>query len=398
MRWAGPLLILLALSGWTFSQDLRGLQFTEVTWEGFDHIYNLDYGEARQVFQDLALDNPDHPAPPLYLATVAWLEELLRRHELDLNRFAAPGYFDRPASQVMPHEERRSFFRSIDRSQALAEKILQAAPTHQDARYFLGLSHGILASFTMTIDRERNKAFSHGKKAYAYHRELVQEDPDYFDAYMSVGMYEYIVGSLPWYFKWLAVLAGYRGSREKGMEYLRLAVERGEYVSRDARVLQMVLLVLEKDYSEALANARFLHQKYPRNYLLHLNQAQILEWMGETEQAVTEYRRVVELAQAKQSNYQILPLGTFRHALGIKFLELNHDLLALDLFQASLGDPITPDRERALSYLRAGQIHDFYQRRQEARQHYQEVLKLEDFEGSHSQARQYLEKSYQRRD
>ena len=375
------------------AQNLREAEFVTEAQEAFQQLYNLDHAGAKQTFLALKSRYPTHPAPALYVATTIWLHELFVRQELDLSLFIAPGYFDETTPKVMDPEDRRAFHEGVEESQQLAEEILKVDPGHQDARYFLGLSYGVLGSFAVTVDHKTNQAFGYGKKAYQYHRDLVNEDADYYDAYMSVGVYEYIVDNLPWYIKWLAVLIGYRGSEERVFEYLNLAAEKGLYVSDDARVMLMVLLVREKEYQEALAQASFLHQTYPGNYLLHLNRTQILERMGRTQQAVKEYQSIVQLAESRKPNYQKLPLASFRFALGVKYMELNHHDLALEEFQNSIGNPQTPEREKALSHLLAGQVADLQGRPEEAISHYRQVLRYRDFEDSHSRARDFIKAS-----
>ena len=44
--------------------------------------------------------------------------------------------------------------------------------------------------------------------AYQYHSDLLKLDPAYVDAYLVVGVNNYVVGSLPWYIKALATLTG----------------------------------------------------------------------------------------------------------------------------------------------------------------------------------------------
>jgi hypothetical protein len=95
------------------AQDLREPRFMERAQAGFAHIYNLDYVDARQVFDSLEKEYPQHPAPPLYLACILWLEEMLRRQDLSLNRFLYASYFSGRTDQVMPPRERDAFFKNL---------------------------------------------------------------------------------------------------------------------------------------------------------------------------------------------------------------------------------------------------------------------------------------------
>ena len=373
--------------------NLREPAFVKVARRGFNQMYNLDYEEAIETFRSLREEYPQHPAPPLYLAILTWLKELLDRQDLDLDRFIAPGYFTKATDREMSSARREVFFGHLSESQKLCRNILEGQPAHPDARYFLGTSLGVLGSFAFTIDRKKVQALRYGKKAYGYHRDLVKENPDFYDSYLSVGLYEYILGNLPWYIKWLAAIAGYSGSEKRGFEYLELAAARAHYVADDARVLLMVLNVREKRHDKALSIARTLHRKYPRSFLLHLNQAQLLERMGRAAEAFQEYRIIIERAEAASPNYSRIPLSIFRYRMGGKFLDLGYPDSGLEQLRKAASDRRVPAREKALSHLRAAQTLHSLGRSKEAIDHYKEVLRLPNVENSHSQARSYLKES-----
>ncbi len=400
MKHFGSLLVLASLIVLTFAagepnEDLRNPAFMSEARKGFEQIYNLDYQDAFRTFSDLRSLNPRHPAPPLYLASVVWLQELFDRNELDLDNFIAPGYFTQPSARKMSPQDRKAFFDYMADCERLCTALLKKDPKNPEARYFLGSMYGVLGAFAITIDRSYSDAFSKGKKAYKYHSEIIEQRPDFYDAYMSVGLYEYVVDNLPWYIKWIAVIVGYRGSQERGFQYLTRAAEKGIYAADDARVLQMVLYVREKRFADALANVQKLHAKYPKNFILHLNQAQILEKIGRKDQAAAAYREVLGLAEMKKANYQKIPLSSFRVTAARRLLRLEDFASALASFQRAIEDPATPQKERNLAHLGAGQALDRLGRRDEAVRQYQAVLKLPDLDDSHSQAREFMSHPYE---
>ena len=383
---------LLCLS--TATAQLRSPEFMAQARQGFDQIYNLDYREAEATFSALQARYPEHPAPPLYLATVVWLRELFERNELDLDHFIAPAYFTKATDRKMSPADRKKFFDYLAACQKICESTLEKDPKNLDARYFLGSVFGLQGGFAITIDRSYSDAFSHGKKAYKLHHQLVHEKPDYFDGYMSVGLYEYVVDNIPWYIKWIAMLVGYRGSQERGFEYLNRTAQKGFYASDDARVLQMVLFVREKRYAEALQNAGTLHKKYPRNYILHLNRAQILEMMGKREQAVAEYTAVVRQAEAGTLNYSRINLGSLRMTLARKFMMMRQFGPAFEQYDAVVRQAGASNAARVLSQLGAAQALDAQGKRAEAVKRYEAVLQLPDAEDAHAKARRCLSRPY----
>lgn len=374
---------------------LRSPEYREASTPGNTYLYRLEHDRAIEFFYSLQKEYPDHPGPPLARAVAIWLRELIAREDLDLERFISPGYFTTPALEEMAEADMEAFFEGIATSQANAEKYLESHPGDLDARYYLGSSHGALGVFAFTIERSYRKALKHGKESYLIQRSIVDENPDFVDSYMTLGSYEYVVGNLPWYIKWFATLAGYRGTEARGFEYVARAAREGYFVRDDARLLLMVMYVREDENQYAFEVARQLHNRYPQNYMLHLNQAQILERMGQTAEAAVMYAAVAERAENKVPNYQKLPLEKIRFPLGNRLLALGSDNSALDQFKGAAADPGTSDRDRALSNLRAGEILDTMGRRDEAVTYYERVRQLQEYDGSHGIAEQYLLSPYQ---
>lgn len=378
------------------AQNLKTAEFQEEASKGFDHVYSLEYEEARSAFQKLRQRFPQHPGPPLYLALTLWQHELFQREGLGLDRFVAPESFMQATVRQMPAEDRSAFFKYVGESQAFCQAILKDKPENRDARYFLGATHGVLAAFALTIDHDKREAFRQGKKAYQYHLGIVQEQGDYYDAYVTLALYEYVVANLPWQIKWIAQIAGYKGTEERAFKYLRIAATKSQFVSVNARSTLVVLCVREKLYDEALENAQYLHRRYPHNFQLHLNVARILTEMNRPDQAAEVYMQIVALAEARTPNYQKMPLGVFRYNVGKALMNMDRLELAQRLFTAAILDPATAERERALSHLGLAQVLDLRGNRQQAIVNYEQVLTAVNFEDSHSTAQSYLKKPYRR--
>ena len=77
-------------------------------------------------------------------------------------------------------------------------------------------------------------------------------------------------------------------------------------------------------------------------------------------------------------------------------VELGAREKALTLFLEATQDPGTPEREKALSHLRAGEMLDLLGKREEAVSQYQVVRELSEFEDSHESASKYLDSPYAR--
>ena len=382
---------LMAVPGLS-GQSLRESRFVERARQGFTDIFNMDYDRAQQVFAALAREYPNHPAPPLYEASILWLEEMLRRQDLSMNRFIAPGYFSGKTGHVMLPKDRAAFLDYLQKSQELSKAILDTNRNDPDARYFLATAQGLRASFAITIDHSLRDAFRNGNRAFASLKKLVEERPDYYDAYLAVGIYEYIVGSIPWYLKWMAYFVGARGTREAGMEHVGLAAERGQYVRNESRLVLMVLDVRQRRFPQALEHARSLSARFPRSFLLAMNVAQTLRLSGRKEEASEALLEIERRVEAKEPNFDKLPLQNFRFDMAVELMSMSQLDPAEERFRRCIEDPLTSTKHKALSHLRLGRILEWKHRPAEAVREYRSVLAMEDFEGSRSQARRWLKK------
>ena len=149
-------------------------------------------------------------------------------------------------------------------------------PRDLEALYFLGVTEGLRAVFAAAVERKSTSALSHSSRAVDRHREVLKLDPNFHDAELSIGMYDFIVGSLPLPMKIMASIGGVRGSKKRGLETLERVAREGHWARGIARLLLIDLYKREKRWTEALAAAREMAERYPRNYLFKLQAADAL--------------------------------------------------------------------------------------------------------------------------
>ena len=371
-------------------------EYIQASRVALNHVYRIEYNQAIAAYDILAKRYPDHPGPHLAGAVAHWLQELYVRQDFELDHFISPSHFTKPTERQMPEDDRQAFFSGIEECRKRAEKHLEKHPGNMEGRYYLGALEGALGVYAFTIERSYMKALKHGKKAYQYQKAIIDEDPEFYDSYLTVGTYEYVLSNLPWYVKWIASIAGLRGNEARGFEYLILAAENSRFVSNEARLLLMVLYVREEQYEYSLEMAQQMHRRFPENFLFHLNQAQIYDAMKDQERAATTYMDVLRSAEELKKNYQMLPIGSFRFNVATRLRSQGKIQLALELYERAADDPRTLKREKTLSHLRAGEILDLLGQRQEAMAQYREVQKFDDVEGAHKKAGQFLKTPYRR--
>ncbi len=90
---------------------------------------------------------------------------------------------------------------------------------------------GLKASFEEAVERRHYAALKDGNDAVNRHREVLKLDPKYIDAQITIGLYEYVVGSLPLPIKIVAGVTGFRGSKKRGLSYARASCKRRSLVA-----------------------------------------------------------------------------------------------------------------------------------------------------------------------
>ncbi len=240
--------------------------------EGYEALYNLDYEGARKRFKKMMEIAPEHPAGAQCYASSLWLQHLNEGWERKSTLYST----DAKEKTKVDRREAEEFRSWTRRAKTLSEARLRQNPRDVEALYFLGAAEGLEAAFAGGAERKFMAALRSGSSAVDHHREVLTLSPQFRDAELTIGLQNYIIGSLPLPAKVLAGTMGVRGSKKRGLAALeRVAIE-GQWARDVARILLIDLYKREKRWNDAIKLARELSEKYPRNYLLKLQMADAL--------------------------------------------------------------------------------------------------------------------------
>ncbi|MFQ3640524.1 MAG: tetratricopeptide repeat protein, partial [Chloracidobacterium sp.] len=361
--------------------------FQQVRAAGFDALYNLDYRGARDAFEQLTKLDPAHPAGYLDIANCMWAEKLYRARRLQATTYAGTSFFA-DTKETFDSDFDRRYREAITRAIEVADARLKENPRDTVALYYKGAAHGLLGAYEATITRAFLAALSQSNKSVALHREVLKLDPDYADANLSIGLYNYVVGSLPLPVKLLAALGGVRGSRKRGLAQVAKAADEGRTARDAARLLLITLYKREKRYADALPYLEAFTRQYPANYVARLELADTLVRLGQTDAGIAVFEELIRVSSA----------GAYRDAI--------HYQLADTLFSVGRVQDAIPHLRTVttlpganpdlvtLAQLRLGEAHDVAGRRAEAIDVYRNILKRPNVFDSHARAQAHLKKPY----
>ena len=149
-------------------------------------------------------------------------------------------------------------------------------PKDVEALYFLGAAEGLEAAFAAGVERKFMPAFRSGQDSVEHHRAVLKLAPDFHDAELTIGLMNYVVGSLPLPAKMIAATMGVRGSKKRGLENLERVAKEGKWARDLSRMMLIDLYKREKRFADAAEMARQLAEKYPRNNLFKLQMTDAL--------------------------------------------------------------------------------------------------------------------------
>lgn len=300
MKTIGSILIALFWTITALAQDQQ-TRLDTLRAEGYEALYNLDYETARNRFQKMIELAPDHPAGPQCMASSLWVQQLNQSWELKATLYSTGAYTD--GKSAIDRKQSDEFRKWIRRAKLLSQSRLRTNPRDVEALYFLGAAEGVEASFAAGVERKFMAAFRAGTDSVDHHREVLKLAPDFHDAELTIGLINYIVGSLPLPTKMLVATMGVRGSKKRGLEALERVATEGKWARDVARVLLVDLYKREKRWADAGGVARELAARYPRNYLFKLQVAdalasQILALRKAKKPAIAEEKELQEMFAA----------------------------------------------------------------------------------------------------
>jgi hypothetical protein len=258
-------LFVLSLS-WTFAGSLHE---TVSSQPGFAQFYNLEYDRALAIFQEEAAHQPSSPGPDNHIAQTVLYRQMYHAGMLSSDFFSGMKLLHQPKLPLSDADE-TLFHDSLNRAMSLCQEKLTANPNDTDALYALGVSYGLRANYDFIVKRAWMDALKDASEARKLHRHVTELDPDFIDAKLTQGVYDYVVGSLPLHWRLLGFLGGFHGNKKRGIRTLAEVGEQGRRNRVDALVLLAAIDLREKEPDQAIPVLTELTQSFPANPLLQV--------------------------------------------------------------------------------------------------------------------------------
>jgi len=382
-------------------------RFAELHENGSEALFNLDYDVARQKFKEMTRLYPDDPTGAEMLATTLWLETLNQARRLQAAIYSTQSFYagteDKPDPRVVQD------FRDLTRrATQLAEARLRRNPRDPQTLYVLGATESLKAAFAATVERRFMAALRSGSDGIDTQRDVIKLDPNFHDAELTIGMYDYIVGTLPLPVRMLASIGGIHGSKKRGIQTLERVAKDGQWTRDDARVLLIAIYKKEKRFLEALALSRELQAKYPHNYLFRLETADSLVSQAAIERQASKTREAEAMESEAVRTFETMlherpAAGAAPRALDLIHFRYGEALLLMAQAERAATEFLAATTVSGAdvgtvsrAHLRAAQSFDLAGKRNEALAEYQVVLSRPNIYDSYDQARRGQKEPYRK--
>jgi tetratricopeptide (TPR) repeat protein len=392
-----------SLSPW-LSDDERA-RFETLRRSGLDALYNIDYDKAQRDFKEIVQLYPNHPGGYQLLAARVWIKTLYESRRLQSSLYSSESFYTNGDDKVDPTVVAE--FRNLSReAKRLAEAKLKQDPKNLEALDFLANTEGLKAAFEEAVERRHFAALRDGNDAVNHHRDVLKLDPKYIDAQITIGLYEYVVGSLPLPIKVLAGVTGFRGSKKRGLSMLEQVAKEGRWAQDDAKTVLVLLYTREKRFADVLTLTRELSAKYPRNYLLRLETADALVALAGVKRKDKDLAGAVQAEKEAFATFDELLRDRNAREAAVRALDLIHFKYGEVLLMAGQTDRAAKEFlsstkvEHAepglvtMAHLYAARAFDASGKREDALAQYKAVLSRPNVYDAHDEAKKGLRQAY----
>jgi hypothetical protein len=171
---------------------------------------------------------------------------------------------------------KQAFTAQINKAKQLSDQALARNPNDPNALFASVLMLGLQGDYAALIEKKDFTGLGYLKEGRVMADRLLRVDPNCYDAYIAVGVENYLLSLKPAPVRWLLRFGGAQTDKDTGLKNLQIASEKGHYLRPYARLLLAVAALRDQDRGKARTLLAGLAQEFPLNHLYtrELNQLQ----------------------------------------------------------------------------------------------------------------------------
>ena len=201
-------------------------------------MYNLEFAAAHKTFEAWQELHPDDPLGAASNAAAYLFTEFDRMHVLELSLFTDYRRLEESNKLSPDPQVKAAFDAQLSKADEIADKALAQASDDRNALFAKVLSDGLRADYKALVEKRTRDGLGFLKLSRTTAEKLISIDPDYHDAYLALGIENYVLGIRSAPMRWMLRLSGadQQGQRDhQSQNYSRQRSIFGALRSRLAR-------------------------------------------------------------------------------------------------------------------------------------------------------------------
>lgn len=232
-----------------------------------NRMYNFDFAGADAEMDRYISENPGEALGYSFRAAALVFRELDRLSILE-TEFVTDNKRIVDKKELKPDANMKArFLAAVDQSKAMARARLVGDGNDRNALFALCLNAGLITDYMGLIEKRQLGSLSYAKESHSYAVKLLKVDPGFTDAYLTTGLTEYLLGSVPFFVKWFVRFEEAEGNKKLAVERLNSVVARGKYLGPFAKIMLAIIDLREKRPLQAEIKLIELTRDFPENPL-----------------------------------------------------------------------------------------------------------------------------------
>ena len=242
---------------------------------GFREMYNLDFAAAHKTFECWQELHSEDPLGPAASAAAYLFGEFERLHILELDLFTDNKKLE-TLDKMSPDPKIKAAFQSeLAKADEMIKKILADTPKDRNALFAKVLADGLRGDYAALVEHQKGPGLSYLKSSRSTAEKLIAIDPDYSDAYLALGIENYVLGLKSAPTRFMLRLTGAQTNKDKGIANLKITAEKGRYLAPYARLLLAIAALRDQDKTTAKQLLDGLAHDFPQNRLYQTELARL---------------------------------------------------------------------------------------------------------------------------
>jgi tetratricopeptide (TPR) repeat protein len=266
--------------------------------EGLKDIYNVRLDDAENKFRLYQSQYPDDVKGFFYESMIYFYKSGSTKDEKIYNKY----------------------LELTDKVIDKCEFLLDKNDENVDALYYKGATQSYRSLLMLMLNKSLLKAADNGNDGYRILKKIVTNYPEYYDAYMGLGLFKIAIGFVPEKFKWLLSLIGIEGDLKDGIKMLKIAADKAKYNRIDSRLFFAIFSIREKEEqnTESLEIIRNLTEEYPESPAFRMLYGAFLVQICKMDEAIKQLNNGLNLntnslqKEMKKAIYSLLGTAYFR--------------------------------------------------------------------------------------